>query len=130
MQGKAHRVMHDTLRDRERAETGMADKREVVYVERKRHGLLHFLVFTWLFGIFYWAWLGVKLCWRLITWPFRMGARVGWDVVIRWPWELCVAAWKWGARGSRALTTRYGWRGWAVLGGAVVLLAILGSIFH
>lgn len=112
----------------------MANRREIVYVERKRSGCLHFLLFTWLFGGFYWAWLGLKLCWRVVTWPIRLGTRVGWDVLIKWPWQVSVAAcrwgWTWGANGSRALTARYGAKGWAIVGGAVAVLIIVGAVLR
>ena len=132
----------------------------VVIVERMTdHSLLWFLVFGW----WYLGWVVFKWCWRVLTWPVRFAAKVGFTTFFVWPWRVCVAMTRWTVRGvragtpyavagvrvaapwavtatraatqriarqSQAFSERYGWRGWAVIGGAVVALGILGSIIH
>ena len=107
----------------------------------KQRGCLLSIVWLLLFNIFYVAWLAIKLGWRLIMWPVRVASRVGWDVIVKWPiqatvafsratWRAVQAATPWAARGGQAFHARYGAKGWAVVAGAVVVLAILGSIIH
>lgn len=91
----------------------------VVYVQQPKRGASGCLVFL-LFG-----WLGLATlgAWRLTKWTLRASL-----APLRWTWQACVASARWTARGARWLTTRYGWRGWAVVGGVIVALAILGAL--
>lgn len=96
----------------------------------KRGGLLHFVVFTWLFGIFYWSWLALK--WTAIG-SVKL-ARIGWNWTVaypvKWSVQLSRAAWPYVVRGVRTFHTRYGWRGWGIVAAVVVVLGIIGNIVH
>ena len=100
-------------------------QRQVIEVHVKQdHGLIWFLFFGW----WYVGWVVVKWCFHVVTWPVRFGAKVGWLTLVKWPWQASVKLWQWSVAGGKLLTERYGWRGWAVAGGVVIVLAILGSV--
>lgn len=94
----------------------------------KRGGLLHFVLFTWLFGIFYWAWLALKWCVILSVKAVRLGWR--WTVAypVKWSVAASRAAWPYAVRGAQTFHARYGAKGWAILGGVIVVLAVVGTI--
>lgn len=84
---------------------GKQQQPQVVYVMQKQkanHSLLWFILFGW-----WWVgWVALKWCFGVITWPLRMGARVGWLTLIEWPWRMSVAACLWSVRGVKALVAR------------------------
>ena len=91
-----------------------------------QRGCLMSIVWTLLFGVFYWAWLAVKWTWKGSVALVRLGWR--WTVTYPVVWTIALS--RQAVRQSQAFSERYGWRGWAVVAGAVVALAILGSIIH
>lgn len=97
---------------------------QVVIVQQQAKSHNGCLVTALMFVLFGWIGLAAMGVWKLtkLTWNLF----IGWPV--KWAWQATSALWRWSLQGSRALTARYGWRGWAVVGGVVVALAILGSI--
>lgn len=93
---------------------------QTIIVKQQSSGCL---VTALVFVLFGWIGVAVMALWALTKWTLRASV-----APLRWGWQACVALWRWSVRGSRALTARYGWRGWAVVGGVVVVLAVLGSV--
>lgn len=110
------------------------DKAQVVYVQQpqKSHGCLMTAVVFLLFG---WIGLAVMAAWKLTKVAWTWTITVGW----RWPVALCRAAWRGSVAATRAVWphaltagkafhARYGAKGWAILGGVVLVLAVLGAV--
>lgn len=99
---------------------GQGYQPQVVYVQQapqkpQSHGCLVTAIAFLLFG-----WIGVAAValWKLTKLAWRAS------------WACVVYPVRWTVGGSRWLTAHYGWRGWAFVGGAVVVLAIFGSILQ
>lgn len=83
--------------------------------------LVLFLLFGWFYPL-------VALC----VWCVK----VGWKLLVTYPWRWTVAATKWSVnvaapwtvKASKQFHARYGWRGWAIVGAVVVALAIIGNL--
>ncbi|HLZ22121.1 MAG TPA: hypothetical protein VKQ30_08360 [Ktedonobacterales bacterium] len=76
---------------------------QVIYVERKSdRGLLYLILFGW----WYVLWRVLKWSWGVVTWPIRFASRVGWDVLVKWPWQATLAVGRWTVAGVRALINR------------------------
>ena len=117
-----------------------AQAEELLRLQRradKRGGVLHFVLFTWLFGIFYWSWLALK--WSVILsvkfvrlgWRWTVAYPVKWSIALcRWTWQASRAAWPYAVRGVQTFHARYGAKGWAIVGGIIVVLAVLGLVFQ
>lgn len=108
----------------------------------RRSGCLWALVMTWFFGVFYWAWRGLKLAVRA-TWALT---------VLGWRWTVALARWTWRGsvalaqltvagvrraapiveRGVRMFYARYGARGISIAAGVLaavlVLLVLVGAL--
>ena len=109
----------------------------IIIKEQSDNKLLRFVLFTWLFGIFYWGWLALKWCtigsWRLLcfTWRWTVTYPVKWSIALtRWSMQMSRRAWPYVVRGVQAFHARYSWRGWAIVAAVVVVLGIVGSIIN
>jgi len=91
---------------------------QVVYVQQKQsHGCFMMALVFVLFG---WIGLAAMAVWKL--------TKLAWALLVTYPLKWSMATLRATARGASWLTTRYGWRGWAVVSVVVVVLAIFGSI--
>lgn len=92
----------------------------VVVIEKRNNGCLITAITFLLFG---WLGLAAMAAWKLLVWTWNASV-----ALMRWTWQATVASVKWTGKASAALTARYGWRGWAVVGVIFVALAILGAL--
>lgn len=119
-----------------------AQAAEMLRLQRRadrRGGCLFGIVMSLLFSWVYWTWLVVK--WTvlstlaLLRWSWKASV-----VLWRWSWAAAVKCWQWSVAATRKATpyavawgkafhARYGAKGWAALGAAVLVLAVLGSVF-
>ena len=88
-----------------------------IVIVRHEHGCL---VTALVFVLFGWIGLAAMAVWKL--------AGLAWRWLVVYPAQWSMAAMRASVRGSRWLTARYGWRGWAVVAGVVVVLAVLGGV--
>lgn len=96
------------------------DKPQVVYVQQQKAQSHGCLVTALVFVLFGWIGLAAMAVWKL--------AQLSWRLLVTYPLRWSVAAVRAMARGAGWLTIRYGWRGWAVVAGVVVVLAVVGSL--
>ncbi len=94
---------------------------QVIIVQQKSHtGCLLTILATLLFG---WFGLIAAALAYMVKWAWQVNAW-GWRVI----WRASLATSNASVRLGRAFHERYGWRGWAVVGAVVVVLAIIGNI--
>lgn len=103
---------------------------ELIRLQRqanRQRGCLLGILWTLLFGIFYWGWLAVKWT-AILSWRAVM---LGWHITL----DLAVLSWRGGVwlyhasdRGVRALYARYGVRGVGVAVGALIVLVIVAAL--
>lgn len=117
---------------------------EMIRLQRqanRQRGCLLAVIWTLLFGVYYWGWLALKwtakgsialirLSWRwtlaFYKWLWRSSVAVG-----RLTYEGVRVATPWVQERSRAFTARYGAKGWYIVGGSVtafVIIIILVSV--
>jgi len=92
----------------------------VIIVKQQPGGCL---VTALVFVLFGWLGIAAMALWKLAQWTWQASAAL-W----RWTWQASMWSAKATARGASWLTARYGWRGWAVVGAVVIVLAILGAL--
>lgn len=100
----------------------------IVKQQQKHNGCL---VTALVFLLFGWLGLAAMALWKLaqIGWKMTMVTlRAGWALFVAYPVRGAIALWPHVMRASRAFHERYGWRGWAILAGVVVALALISDL--
>ena len=119
----------------------------------RQRGCLLGILWTLLFGVFYWSWLAIKWTVKASVAVLRLSWRWTWALCV-WTWRGSVALWRltyaairrgmpfvaagvrkatpWVQERTRAFSTRYGAKGWYIIGGSVgavlIVLIALGAL--